>query len=198
MEKGIHRIRQIIAGARPWVVASVIVAAGLSLYIAGQGIMYWEAAGSNSSVRDQIDRQERATGPKLEGNAEQEGRLGAAEVRLESIKQLFEYPATDTLMAIVSDIAEDAGLDLVSMTAEDVKVVPRGTLNYHVRPISVIIDGPTASVQEFLARLFDRVPVVVASNARMVNLDTTPSTQLQLRFYLSPEPIPEESEDTAG
>ncbi|MCH8296514.1 MAG: hypothetical protein IH873_00470 [Chloroflexi bacterium] len=198
MERVIHQFRLTLGGARPWVVAAVIVAAGLSLYFAAQGVRYFQAAGNNSSVRDQIGRLERATGPQLEGNAEQAARLEATRLRLENLHRLFDYPATDTLMSIVSDIAGDVGLDLVSMTAEEVKVELRGDHQYQVRPISVIVDGPTANVQEFLAVLYDRVPVVVASSARMVNLDTSPSTQLQLRFYLSPEPLPEEGDDTAG
>ncbi len=198
MERVIHQFRQTIAAARPWVVAAIIMAAGLSLYFAAQGVRYWQASGNNSSVRDQIGRLERATGPQLEGAAEQEARSEATKLRLENLHRLFDYPATDTLMSIVSEIAGDVGLDLVSMTAEEVKVEPRGALQYHVRPIFVIMDGPTARVQEFLAILYDRVPVVMASNAKMVNLDTIPSTQLQLRFYLSPEPIPEEGEDTSG
>lgn len=198
MERVIHQFRLTLAGARPWIVVAVIVAAGLSLYFAAQGVRYWQASGNNSSVRDQIARLERATGPQLEGIEEQGERLEATRLRLENLHRLYDYPATDTLMSIVSDIAGDAGLDLVSMTVDDVKVEPRGNLQYQVRPISVIIDGPTANVQEFLAMLYDRVPVVLASGARMVNLDTIPSTQLQLRFFLSPEPIPEEGENTAG
>ncbi|MCH8988343.1 MAG: hypothetical protein IIA92_06000 [Chloroflexi bacterium] len=198
MERVIHQFRLTLAGARPWIVAAIIVAAGLSLYFAAQGVRYWQASGNNSSVRDQIARLERATGPQLEDIEEQEARLEATRLRLENLHRLFVYPATDTLMSIVSDIAGDVGLDLVSMTAEEVKAEPRGDHQYQVRPISVIMDGPTANVQEFLAILYDRVPVVVASRARMVNLDTSPSTQLQLRFYLSPEPLPEEGDDTAG
>ena len=101
-------------------------------------------------------------------------------------------------MSIVSETAGNSGLDLVSMTAEDVVIVPRGEFQYRVRPISVVLDGSTADVRKFLAVLYNRVPVVVASNARMVNLDSTPSTQIQLRFYLSPEPVPDDDEQTPG
>ena len=94
--------------------------------------------------------------------------------------------------------AEEAGLDLVSMTAEEIKVELRGVLQYQVRPIFVILDGPTDNVQEFLAILHNRVPVVVASSAKIVNLDTAPSTQIQLRFYLFPEPFFGEGEETAS
>ena len=198
MARVIHRFRQAIANTRPWIVAAFIIAAGLSLYFAAQGVRYWQAADSNSFVRGQIVRLERTIGPRTDNDSEQQARLVAANLRLENLQGLFDYPATDTLMAIVSDIAGDVGLDLVSMTADEVVLQLRGTLQYRVRPISVIVDGPTASVQRFLAILYDRVPVVVASNARMVNLDTTPSTQLQLRFYLFPVPLPEEGEDTAG
>ena len=198
MEKAIRQFRGQIATARPWVLAAVIVAGGLSLYLAAQGVRYWQVAGNNSSVQKDIGRLERATGQLPDHAAQEKARLEINTFRLENLRRLFDYPATDTLMSIVSDTAGTAGLDLVSMTAEDVKIEPRGSLQYRVRPISVILDGPTANIQEFLALLYDRVPVVAASGARIVNLDATPSTQLRLRFYLSPEPIPEEGDETAG
>ena len=176
----------------------MLVALGLFLYFAGQGVRYWQLTGNNSTVRDDIVRLERATGPLPASAKEQEAKLEAKTLQIEALRQLFDYPSTDTLMTIVSDTAGITGLDLVSMTAEDVVIEPRGKLQYRVRPISVIVNGPTAKVREFLSVLYDRVPVVVASNARMVNLDNSPSTQIQLRFYLSPEPIPEEIEETSG
>ena len=192
MDQALQRFRQTIAAARPWVVAAVIVAAGLFLYFATQGVRYWKTAGENTAARDEIGRLERETGPQPTGAAEADPWYAAKQLRLNNLYRLFEYPGTDTLMSIVSDTAGDSDLALVSMTAEDVTIEPSGTLQYHVRPITVIIDGPTGNVQDFLATLHDRVPVVAASDARMVNLDTDPSTQLRLRFYLSPEPIPEE------
>lgn len=198
MERVIQQFRRKIAAAQPWAVAAVIVAAGLSLYLAAQGVRYLQVAGNNSSVRENIGRLERATAPPPDHATQQEARLEINDFRLENLRRLFDYPATDTLMSIVSDTAGTTGLDLVSMTAEEVTIEPRGSLQYHVRPISVILDGPTDNIQEFLALLYDRVPVVAASGARIVNLDSTPSTQLRLRFYLSPEPISEEGDETAG
>lgn len=198
MEESIRQFREKIAAARPWVVATVIVAAGLTLYFAAQGARYWQVTGINSSVRADIGRLERSIGRPVDGTSKRETRLEINTFRLENVLRLFVYPATDTLMSIVSDVAGTTGLDLVSMTAEEVTIEPRGSFEYRVRPISVILDGPTANVQEFLALLYDRVPVVVASSARIVNLDSSPSTQLRLRFYLSPEPIPKEGDETAG
>ncbi|MEE8466066.1 MAG: hypothetical protein V3S68_06265 [Dehalococcoidia bacterium] len=198
MERVTQRFRLLLATTRPWVLAAVLVAAALFLYFAGQGVRYWQLSGDNSSVQKDIAQLERATGPLPDGDTDQEAKLDAKNVQLESLRQLFEYPSTDTLMSIVSDTAGNSGLDLVSMTAEEVVIEPRGELQYHVRPISVVVDGPTGNVRIFLSALYDLVPVVVASNARMVNLDSSPSTQIQLRFYLSPKPVPEVLEDTPG
>ena len=191
MERATQKFRLSLATTRPWVIIAVLAAAALFLYFAGQGVRYWQLSGDNSSVRDGIARLERATGASPEGAADQEAKLDAKRVQLDSLRQLFEYPATDTLMSIVSDTANSSGLNLISMTAEEVVIEPRGELQYRVRPISVVVDGPIGNVREFLSALYDLVPVVVASNAKMVNLDTSPSTQIQLRFYLSPEPVPE-------
>ncbi len=198
MERAIEQLRLRLASSRPWVTVAVIVAAGLFLYFAGQGVRWWQANGDNATLRDEIGRLERSTGQLPASAIEQEAKLETKTAQLESLLQLFEYPATDTLMAIVSATAATVGLDRVSMTAEEAVTEPRGDIQYRVRPISVVIDGPTANVRDFLSVLYEQVPVVVASNARMVNLDTVPSTQIQLRFYLSPEPIPEEDEDTPG
>ena len=198
MERVIEQFRLRLARSRPWIVIAVMMAAGLFLYSAGQGVRYWQVTGDNSTLQEDIRRLERATGVLPPSADEQEAKLAAKALQFDALLQLFEYPATDTLMSIVSDTAGVAGLDLVSMTAEDVVIVPRGEFQYRVRSISVVLDGSTADVREFLAVLYNRVPVVVASNARMVNLDSTPSTQIQLRFYLSPEPVPDDDEQTSG
>ena len=198
MERAIEQFRLRLAMSRPWVVIAVIMAAGLFLFFVGQGVRYWQATGDNAILQEDIRRLERATGVLPSSAGEQEAKLEANTLQFDALLQLFEYPATDTLMSIVSNTAGVAGLDLVSMTAEDVVIEPRGALQYRVRPISVVVDGPTGNVREFLSALYELVPVLVASNARMVNLDSVPSTQIQLRFYLSPELIPEEDEDTPG
>ena len=113
-------------------------------------------------------------------------------IRLENLHQLFDYPDTDSLLAIVSETARNAGLDLRSMSVSDGKIEPLGTLQFYVQPVTISVNGPSENVQEFLATLHDRVPVVAASNASMANLESEPVTQFQLRFFLSPEPIPEE------
>ena len=198
MERAIQQFRKRFADTTPWISVAIIVAVGLLVFFVAQGTLYWQASGSNSSVQAEIDSLEKAIKQFPSGLEEQEAQLEAANLRLETMRLLFDYPATDTLMSIVSDTAGVVGLDLVSMTADDVVIVPKGEFQYRVRPISVVLDGSTADVREFLAVLYNRAPVVVASNARMVNLDSNPSTQIQLRFYLSPEPVVDDDEQPPG
>lgn len=186
------------ANSRPWLIVAVVVAAGLFLYFAAQGVRYWQATGEISAVKAEILRLERATGQLPAGRDENEAKLEAKTDQLGSLLQLFDYPAADTLMSIVADTVGSVGLGLISMTAEEAVIEDREGLRYQVRPISVVVEGPTSDFRNFLSVLYDLVPIVVASDARMVNLDTSPSTQVQLRFYLSPEPISEGGEETSG
>lgn len=198
MERAILQFRQRISETKPWITVAIIAAVGLLVFFVAQGAVYWQASGSNSSLRSEIDILEKSIDQFPSGLEEQEARLEVDNFRLETLRSLFDYPATDTLMSIVSDTADAAGLDLISMTADESGIEQRGSLLYRVRPISVVMDGPTASVQLFLSLIYDRVPVVAVSGFRIIDLNVDPSVQLQLRFFLSPELVPEEAEETAG
>ena len=187
-----------IGTKRPWVVVAIALAAGLSIYFAAQGARYWQATGNISSVREDIGRLERVAGRQKAVTTDREARLTSKQIRLANLHRLFDYPTTDTLMSIVSETAGKTGLYLGSMTVDKVQIQPFETLQYHVQPIAVTINGPTANVREFLAALYDRTAIVVASDAKMSNLNDEPTTKLQLRFYLSPEPIPVEDKETSG
>ena len=184
-----------ITGTTPWVFAAVVLALALILYFAAQGTRYWQADRDNSSARDEIRLLERDTRNTPGGTTDQQVQLVTNLLRLEDLHLLFDYPATDTLLEIMSETARDTGIDLRSMNVGKATIEPVGTLQYRVQPVSISINGPTGNVQDFLAMLHDRVPVMAASNPSMSNLGTSesgPVTQLELRFYLSPEPIPEE------
>ena len=198
MERAKLQFRQRISETKPWITVAIIAAVGLLVFFVAQGAVYWQASGSISSLRSEIDILEKSIDRFPSGLEEQEARLEVDNFRLESLRSLFDYPATDTLMSIVSGTANAAGLDLISMTADESGIEQRGSLLYRVRPISVVMDGPTASVQLFLSLIYDRVPVVAVSGFRIIDLNVDPSVQLQLRFFLSPELVPEEEEETAG
>lgn len=195
MARSIERIHQTITEARPWAIAACVVGAALLLYFAGQGVRYWLSADNIGSLEARIDTLRRATGPASPEVAQEEATLQATQLRVEGLNEMFHYPATDELMGILSATAGETGLDLVSITADDPELRDIDSLRYQVRPISIIVDGPPDNVRQFLARIHQRVPVVVASSAQMVNLDTSPSTQMVLDFYLSPEPVPVEETD---
>ena len=192
MTQALQNYWQKIAGSRPWVVVAVVVALVLVAYFAAQGYRYLDANRDTSAAEREISRLERAARSQTSGTTVQEAKLVENLVRLEDLRTLFDYPETDTLLAILSETARQTGIDLRSMSVADARVEPLGALQYQVQPISVSILGPTANVQDFLAALHDRVPVVAAAAPSMANLDSDDAvTQIQLKFFLSPEPLPE-------
>ncbi len=74
--------------------------------------------------------------------------------------------------------------------------VPKGetadVLAYHVRPVTIAMEGPSANLAQFLISLQQRVPVVSAPSIRISELDQVPTSKIQLLFYLSTHEIPEE------
>ena len=170
----------------------MVVALVLVAYFAAQGYRYLDANRDTSAAEREISRLERAARSQTSGTTVQEAKLVENLVRLEDLRTLFDYPETDTLLAIMSETARQTGIDLRSMSVAEARVEPLGALQYQVQPISVSILGPTANVQDFLAALHDRVPVVAAAPPSMANLDSDDAvTQIQLKFFLSPEPLPE-------
>ena len=171
----------------------MVVALVLVAYFAAQGYRYLDANRDTTAAEREISRLERAARSQPGGTTVQEAKLVKNLVRLEDLRRLFDYPDTDTLLAIMSETAGQTGIELRSMSVSDARVEPLGTLQYQVQPISVSILGPTANVRRFLAMLHDRVPVVSAVDPSMANLDSDDAvTQIQLKFFLSPEPLPEE------
>ena len=106
MERAILQFRQRISETKPWITVAIIAAVGLLVFFVAQGAVYWQASGSNSSLRSEIDILEKSIDQFPSGLEEQEARLEVDNFRLETLRSLFDYPATDTLMSIVSDTAD--------------------------------------------------------------------------------------------
>ena len=57
--------------------------------------------------------------------------------------------------------------------------------------MTLTLEGGTDDLYEFLDLLYDQVPVTDVVNVRITSVDASPSSQLGLRFFLSPETIVE-------
>ena len=192
MNQDNQSILQKMAAARIWVIVAVILGVALVAYFAAQGGRYYQASEDKTSAKDEIRRLERLTRTQPGDTAQQEAQLVEDLIRLEDLHGLFTYPDTDTLLALMSIAGRDTGVTLRSISVSGAKSEPVGTLQYVVQPVSVSITGSSDNIQDFLATLQERVPVMAASSPSMSNLDSDPVSQLQLRFFLSPEAIPEE------
>ena len=192
MRQSIQQKWQNMTSVRPWVAVAILIAAPLLIYFAYQGALWYQATEDRTTAREDIERLDLVTRNSPGDTKEQEAQLVATTIQLDNLRRMYEYPFTDKLMSIVSETAREANLDLASMTVDRIKIEPQVTLQYLVQPMSIRLNGTPANVQEFLAALYERVPVVVATNASMVNLSQSPSAQIQLLFFLSPEQIPDE------
>ena len=111
--------------------------------------------------------------------------------RLEELSALFEYPHTDDLMTIVSDIAVSSGVAVASISAGSRK--PEGIAGealYQLQPMDLTVEGETNDIYRFLRRLNGTVPVVSVEELNIGDLDrpgVTPKGQITLLFYLSPK-----------
>ena len=98
------------------------------------------------------------------------------------------------MLEAVASTAQESGVALISSSVGDVQTDTLGDMVYQVRPVGITLDGDVINLYRFLTRLQQEIPVVAASKVRLSNLDTSPSAQVQLLFFLSPEPFVEEEQ----
>ena len=67
----------------------------------------------------------------------------------------------------------------------------RESTRYETQPMTVTLEGGTEDLYEFLEVLYSQIPVTDVVNVRITNVDGSPSSQVGLRFFLSPETIVE-------
>lgn len=219
-----------ISGTKAWVAFAVIIALALFGYYLAQGVRYCQAASQLSETSQEVRSLERKISslPKDgEFNPATSSNLEQQLSKLEDLQSLFKYSGTDDLLAIVSDAAASAELELLSMRAdvpiEETLVTgspevnqdgdsaetasastdsnqeePPTDLAYHVQPVTISLEGPAANLSQFLTSLQKRVPVVSAPSIRIAGLDIVPTSQIQLLFYLSPHEVPEDGTGDAG
>jgi hypothetical protein len=97
-------------------------------------------------------------------------------------------------MTKVSDTALESGITLGTMFVVEPEItdIPNEA-RYQTLRMVITLKGRTADIYEFLVRLNREVPVVGVTSIRIGGLDKsdlTPTAEVVLLFYLSPEPVP--------
>ena len=197
MPRNIAELRKQLAQVKPWVYVAVALGLVLFGYYAIQGARFYNAYGipyvgpdgKTKTLQAKIKAIQSELGAKEPKAAEAQKKLDAQEEQLAELGQLFDYPVIDDLVAIVSATAQESNLDLLSVTTGDPQVKTLGETVYAIRPMSVTLQGDTSNFSVFLSLMHDQVPVTQAMELRIAGVARSPTTRIDLAFYLLPQPI---------
>ena len=175
-----------LSGVNPWTAAMLLLAAGVLGYYAVLGARYWSASQRVEALTGQVQQltaaQKRTALPATHVVST------SPERRLEELRGLFAYSSTDDMIAIVSSTARETGVSLVSVSVGEAQPKPQGNVKYQAPPLSLRLQGGTDAIYRFLARLQEVASSVTVTDIRLTSLDGLPLAQVQMLFYLSPEP----------
>ena len=185
------RLRQSMSRVRPWVIVGVILAVLLIGYYGVLGIRYARASEERTTFASDIQRLSRSIKRNVLQLEALEAELEPRERQLDELIEVFSYPITDDLIAVVSAAADQSGVAVTSMQVGNSAVNVRESTKYETQPMTITLEGGTEELYQFLDLLYDHVPVTDVVNVRITNVDASPSSQVSLRFFLSPEMIVE-------
>ena len=185
------RLRQSMSRVQPWVVVAVILGVLLVGYFGVLGLRYTKASESRTVFASDIQRISRSLRRNVLQLEALEAELEPRELQLEELIDQFSYPITDDLIAIVSAAADQTGVAVTSMQVGNSNINIRESTRYETQPMTITLEGGTEDLYEFLEVLYSQIPVTDVVNVRITNVDGSPSSQVGLRFFLSPETIVE-------
>ena len=191
MSQNSAQIRMVLSRVKPWLAVAVILGVLLLGYYTVQGFRYVQAWREEALLQKRVEavRAKMASAsPVIQAKVS----LEARELQLDELRRQFNYGSSDDLVAVVYRIAQETGMSLETVSAGEPQPQTVEQVVYDVRPMDVTLDGEISDLYRFLSRLHQEVPVAAASSIRLSALDAAPSAQVQLLFYLSPEPIEEE------
>ena len=198
MTQNIAGLRQVLSRVKPWAGVAMVLAVVLLVFYLVQGWRYWQASADSYSLSQEIQKSEEKIALMSQGSESATAELESQQVdrqrSLEELRDSFSYRSTGSLMATIASVASAASVELTSMNPDFPRTEVLGELQYQVQTLAISVRGETADLYSFLASLHQQLPVVIASDISIGGFDGRPQAQLQLLFYLSPEPIQEPEE----
>lgn len=195
MLQNLTNLGPMLSGVKPWVKVAVLLAVVVLAYYAFQGWRYWQATGEVSSLELAIQKSDRNVA-RIAGRvqtAAKELKSGEAQRQrpLGELHSLFSPQPIENLMAIVAASASRASVDVTTMNPGYPRTEVLGEWQYQVQTLSITVQGATIDLYRFLSLLQTDLPVMGASNVRISGARGSRSAQMELLFYLDPEPAPE-------
>jgi len=195
MLQTLSELGPMLSRIKPWVKVAVVLAVVLLGYYLFQGWRYWQAAGDISSREEAISKSDRNI-TRMAGIIQSAAKeLDSGEVKRQrpvaELRSLFNPKPVENLMAIVAASASKASVDVTTMNPGSPRTEVLGEWQYQVQTLSITVRGATVDLYRFLSLLQTDVPVVSASEVRISGARGSRLAQMDLLFYLGPEPAPE-------
>ena len=111
------------------------------------------------------------------------------EQELARLQGLFNYPDIGQLMSTISRTAWENDVDLASIGAADPIPEKLGDMEYQAQGMTLSVAAPPEDLYRFLAELHGKVPIMGVSSITMISPGAETSAEIQLVFYLSPQPV---------
>lgn len=189
MKNELARLRRRYPWLKPWAVVATFMAVVILGDLAFFGLGYWNASAMRDTLANQLAVVQRSGVPSSDAL---EADIEAQEKRLEELQATFgDWPAYE-IMAIAHDTAQQAGAVVESITAGELRSERQGAFDFQTQTMTAVVRGQTDDIYQFLTLLNREVPMAV-TDISLEDLDDpegSPSADLKLVFYLSPE-LPE-------
>lgn len=182
-------LQPLVRRVKPWTLAVTLLAVGLLGYYALLGLRYWNGSQQAASLTQQT-RQLSGAG-NLPSEESQARELQAQEQRLARVLSFFAYPGKMEPAAVVAETAQETPVTLISVVLGDPQPKVKEGIVYQAQPMTIGLQGADSDILRFLDLLSQKMPATSVTNIRITVLETAPSAQVQLIFYMSPAPAPE-------
>ena len=194
MPQNLNELGQMLSSIKPWVKVAVVLGILLVGYYFFQGWRYWQAASEISSLDQAIQKSDSniARWDRIIKSTAEELERGEAKRQrpVEELRGLFSPKPVENLMAIVAASASNASVDVTTMNPGSPRTEVLGEWQYQVQTLSITLRGATVDLYRFLSLLQTDIPVVSASDVRISGARGSRLAQMDLLFYLAPEPAP--------
>ena len=194
MFKNVNFLQRYLPNTSPWVSMAVVLALVLLAYYVFLGMEFRKVSDQETALSNRVNELLTEDRPDLSLEEALSLELESLEQRLEGLQGLFTYPGVDDLVAGMYASAQEAQVQLISVSVDDLQEQSIGTTRYEVQPIALEFRAGTADTLNFLSLVHERLPMADLSSINLQGIQGDPLVGVELLFYGSPEVITQEEE----
>ena len=172
-----------LRGINPWVLLALMGSAVLLASYLNLGLRYWQATRDEAAFSSRVQRINADLQRPPPDLQKLRAELESSNTRWFQSQGSFDLADPSDLVGRVSSLAEEASVDLASVSLGATKVETWGENAYQVQPVSIALRGEVSQIYGFLALLNRETPAVSVSNIGIDGLGGGAAAQLQLAFY---------------